>query len=159
MKEEEMELEKLRYLYRGVSEEMHNAKSSLAPKGTSFFRTIKYGQGFKYDSGVTYGASVNNAIVGHQLDSAKFPTSGISTTPFIDRARIYALSNGKNAKGIIYKIDRALLSKNKVKEYKVSEYAKSPSIPEDDEVILVVENNGALPHEVIVDIVSVNTGD
>jgi hypothetical protein len=32
----EKEVEKSRYLYRGVSEEMHNAKSSLAPKGTSF---------------------------------------------------------------------------------------------------------------------------
>jgi len=157
--EKEKEVEESRYLYRGVSEEMHNAKSSLAPKGTSFYRAIKYDQGFKYDSGVTYGSSINNAIVGHQLDSVKFPTSGISTTPFIDRAKIYALNNGKGSKGIIYKIDRTLLSKNKVKEYRVSEYAKFPSIPEDDEVILVAENNGVLPHEVIVDTIPVKARD
>lgn len=159
MAEENKELKKPRYLYRGVSEEMHNTDAGLVPKGTSFYRTIIVGEGFIVGSGVTVGSSMNNAIVGHQIDSAKFPSSCISTTPFIDRAKIYALSNSKNAKGILYKIDRVLLSKNKVREYRVSEYAESPSIPEDDEVILVAENNGILPHEVIVDTIPVKARD
>lgn len=143
------------YLYRGVSEEMHKEGFSLHPKGTSFYRINKYGEGFKYGSGITYGSSINNAVIAHQRDSGRFPTSGISTTPFFERAKIYALSSGEKQKGVVYKIDRSLVLINNVKEYRVADYTKFPNIPEDDEVILVIDNNVPLPSECVIEIIPV----
>ena len=145
------------YLYRGVSEEMHERGSGLHPKGTSFYRSIKYGEGFKYGSGVTYGSSINNAVIAHQRNSEHFPTSGISTTPLFERAKIYALSGNKKLKGFVYKIDRSLVLKNNIKEYRVADYTKFPNIPEDNEVILVTSDSGPLPWECVIEIIPVTS--
>lgn len=141
------------FLYRGVNEEIFKVKNGLTPKGTSFVRVIQYGTGFKYGT-ITYGASERNAVVSHQKDSSRFPTLGISTTPIFDRAKYYALSGGSCNKGYIYKISRVALGQFNVKEYKVAEYLSNPDIPEDNEIILV-SKNGALPVEVVTEIIEV----
>jgi len=67
-----------RFLYRGVNAELYErTEGRLVPKaiGQAFERSLMYGQGFKYGEG-TYGTSTQNAVVGHQKDSAAFPTSG-----------------------------------------------------------------------------------
>jgi hypothetical protein len=126
----------------------------LVPKvQETFAQTIKYGEGIKYGTGAKYGRSETNAVLKHQLDSGKFPTSGISTTTVLDRAQFYAthIRGGQRTKGYIYTIDRNLLPKYGVREYVVSELIPHPSIPEDCEVILLSGDNGSLPQEVIVD--------
>jgi hypothetical protein len=143
------------YLYRGISEALHlKSGGCLTPKTQETFAlTVKYGEGIKYGSGARYGSSDINAVLKHQLDSGRFPTSGISTTPVWDRANFYATHtrDGALTKGYIYTIDRELLPKYGVKEYVVSECIPQPCIPEDCEVILVSSDGGPLPQEVIAD--------
>lgn len=147
--------DKYKYLYRGISEEMHQNKTGLLPKGTSFHRTIKVGDGFVVGSGIVVGDSSANTIIGHQRDSETFPSSGISTTPFFERAKLYATHKGRKKKGIVYKIDAVLLSEKSVKQYRVKDYTEFPEIPEDDEIILVKNDNGVLPQEIVSEVITV----
>jgi hypothetical protein len=67
----------------------------------------------------------------------------------------YATRNGTQD-GIVYKLDRSKLPKYGIKEYVVKDYTNFPHIPEDDEVILVHEDHGNLPKDIIVEIIEVN---
>jgi len=91
------------------------------------------------------------AIRQHQWQQSGFPTSGISTTPHFERAKFYAQD------GVIVKIDRQLFGKYSIKEYVVKEYLeKFPediAAPEDDEIILVKEDDGPFPKEVIKEVI------
>lgn len=149
-------LKNMNFLYRGVSLEIHlKYKGKLVPKGLTFKHPVKYGSRIaKYGSGITYGYSEINAVIGHQTNSTEFPTSGVSTTPHFERARLYA-TKGTNDKGIVYKINREDLAEYEVREYIVNKYAVQPTVPEDDEVILVHKDYGPLPKEIIIDIIEV----
>ncbi len=145
-----------RYLYRGVNAKMHKETGGkLEPKaiGKPFKRFVKYGQ-FKYGQ-VTYGKSVKNAVVSQQENSNKYPTSGVSTTPNLENAKAYATHLGKYPSGVVYKIDSKLLMKAQVTAYKVIDFITRPAIPDDKEVILVANEYGVLPDEIIVDIIKV----
>lgn len=145
------------YLYRGVSfEYFEKTNGKLIPKSdNSFTHIFKYGErGLTYGSGATYGSSSKNAVLKHQYNQEGYPTSGVSTTLHIARAQFYATDGGKYKTGYIYKIDRNLLEANGVTEFIVADYVKMPSIPEDDEVILVEKNYGILPDEIIVEIIT-----
>ena len=147
-----------RYLYRGVNPELYQASNGkMIPKsiGRQFRRPVHYGEGGCYGEGLKYGESETNAVIMHQKDSSKYPTSGVSTTPIYENARSYATHNGKYDSGYVYKIDTELLEKNGVKSYSVSEHALYPAIPGDREVILVADKFGALPDEIIVEIIKV----
>lgn len=145
-----------RFLYRGVSLEMHNQSNGvLSPKGTSFEGISHFDQGFHFDQGLTFDESEENAVVEHQRNSNCYPTSGVSTTPHWDRAKKYATRNGTQD-GIVYKLDRSKFPKYGIKEYVVKDYTNFPHIPEDDEVILVHEDHGNLPKDIIVEIIEVN---
>lgn len=149
-----------RYLYRGVNSEMHErTEGQLIPKalGHPFKRAGKYGQ-FKYGE-ITYGKSTKNAVVGHQKDSSSFPSSGVSTTPIFENAKEYATHKGKYSSGYVYKIDTHQLSHAGVEAHIVSEHAPMPSIPEDEEVILVASDYGALPSDIVVEIIKVKERD
>ena len=54
-------------------------------------------------------------------------------------------------------IDRALCGVLKVAEFVVNEIVPYPSVVEDDEVILVASDFGALPKELIVEVRQVGT--
>jgi hypothetical protein len=146
----------VRYLYRGVSTELYKKNNGkLIPKSSdAFLYAFKYGDSKnKYGSGGSYGISSANAVLRHQLDQEGYPTSGISTTPHFERARTYATYGG--VLGYVYKIDRHLLDGNGVKQWLVAQFVVQPSIPEDDEVILVANDFGALPDIIVVEIVPV----
>jgi hypothetical protein len=108
-----------------------------------------------FGEGVTFGESVTNAVIMHQKDSSKYPSAGVSTTPIFENAKSYATHNGKYDSGYVYKIDTALLDKNGVKVYPVDQYAIYPAIPGDREVILVADNLGELPDQIVVEIIKV----
>jgi len=80
------------FLYRGTSYKNHlRNNGKLIPKGITCKYPILYGDSIaKYGSGVTYGCSLSNAVIGHQTNSDRYPTSGVSTTPHFERARFYA---------------------------------------------------------------------
>jgi hypothetical protein len=152
------------YLYRGVNPEMHKASSGRLiprPPGKEFKQPIYYGstgdpeKDSYYRDGSTYGASEANAVIKHQRNSSKNPTSGISTTPVLENAKRYATHDGKYPNGFVYKIDTALLSEHSVTAHEVAAHATRPAIPGDKEIILVAEDYGALPAEIVVEVMDV----
>ena len=141
-----------------MSVQVHTSNGGLLRPKTqgSFTYNFHWDEpGATWDSGTTWDSTANNAVIRHQLNQEGFPTSGISTTPHLERAAVYARGKAGDSAGFIYKIDRTALAAHGVNEYVVSRFC-SPSIPEDDEVILVVQRGGAhLPQELIVEVIPV----
>jgi hypothetical protein len=148
---------KSQFLYRGVSESFHIANNGLLkPKIQEEFT---YGfhwdePGATCDSGITWDSSPTNAVIRHQLNQEGFPTSGISTTPYLDRAIFYARGKDGKSSGYVFKILRSDLEINGITEFVVAQYCK-PSVPEDDEVILVVSEGLHLPLIVVVETIPI----
>ncbi len=143
-----------RYFYRGVNRDLHRRTGGkLKPKaeGKAFKRPVHYGETY-YNDGTVFGESDRNAVIMHQRNSSKHPTSGISTTPIYENAVRYATHDGKHESGYVYKIDSTLLEAHGVTAYFVDQHAVKPQIPEDQEVILVARDFGELPDEIIVDV-------
>lgn len=148
-----------KYLYRGVSTEFHRySKGRLHPKdlGALFTYTFHWGEpGSKWGDGSTWGESEVNAVIRHQLNQEGYPTAGISTTPHLHRAMLYARGESGISDGFVYKIDRWKCQDLGIREFVVSEYARIPSVPEDDEVLLVARDSGELPIGIISEVISV----
>jgi len=143
----------MEYLYRGVSEDhFERTEGKLVPKLSTIFASyMQCGQEYaQAGSGMQAGLSAANEVVKHEFKQQGNPTSGISTTPHLYRAKFYATHGGKFSSGNIYKIDRSLLLIHDVFEYVVSEIVPFPSVPIDDEVILVLSDYGPIPDEVII---------
>ena len=147
-----------RYLYRGVNQEFRKLNDGkLMPKELSvpFAKAIYWGGEHYWGDGSTFGESAANAVIQHQRDSSRNPTSGVSTTPSLEKAKRYATHSGKFPSGYVYKIDTELLATCGVSAYSVSEHATVPAIPEDEEVILVAKDFGPLPSEIIIEVFEV----
>jgi hypothetical protein len=145
------------FLFRGVSKAFHQANDSLLqPKiqGPFSYQFHWDEPGLTWDSGVTWDSTPTNAVIRHQLNQEGFPTSGISTTPHLERAILYARGKDGTSGGHVFKIDRSLLLHNSITEFKVAQYCV-PSITEDDEVILVTPDGARLPPSVIVEIIQI----
>ncbi len=145
-----------RYLYRGVSPDQHQAGRGLTPKKPGAFSEvvmISDERPLPLDGSWTVGASEQNAIRLHECQQAGLPTAGLSTTPQLDRARVYALAGSSRTTGFVYCLDRTLFASLGVREYIVADHVASPSIPEDNEVILVASDGGALPESIIAEII------
>ena len=144
-----------RYLYRGINSELYESMAGkLLPKliGEPFEREVYFGEKLFYSSGAVFGRSERNAVLMHQQDSSKYKTSGVSMTPNYENAVKYATHNGKHSSGFVYKIDATLLNEYGIKACKVSEHVTIPAIPDDEEIILVASDNGALPVRIIVEV-------
>ena len=136
-----------KYLYRALREEEIDAGNILIPKSKGPFRSDrKFGIDmifpFEFDN-------VKNAVRQHQWKRRGLSTSGISTTPHLERAKDY------NTYNLIVKIDRHRLTEFGIKEYDADKYLRPEEItcPEDDEIILVKEDGGSFPKEIIVNII------
>lgn len=147
----------MRYLYRGVSEEHYQKLGGrLIPKAqTPFEYCFVAGDGIRAGDGAVAGVATRNAVIRHQLRQAGFPTSGVSTTPHVERARFYATSGGRHPSGYVYKIDRELLNVHGVYEFVVSEHTPNPSVPEDEEIILIASDHRELPSSIVVEVLPV----
>ena len=150
------------YLYRGVSKRLLESNGGLLkPKeSTPFEHNFTWDdyaerEPITWDGGATWDATETNAVIRHQLRQKGYSTSGISTTPHLERAALYARGKDGRADGLVYKIDRTRLRDFGVREFTVSEYCPTPSVPEDDEVILVTANGGPLPHDLIAEVIDV----
>lgn len=145
------------FLFRGVSETFHQNNCGLlkAKLQGPFTYGFRWGEAnLKWDSGVTWDSTPANAVIRHQLNQEGFPTSGISTTPDFERALFYARGRDGASAGYVFKIDRISLSAHGVKEFIVSQFCK-PSIPQDNEVILVVDSELHLPPAVVVEVIHI----
>ena len=144
-----------KFLYRGVSLELHKQnKGKLIPKGISLERVVQLNSTpmLYLNSGLTLDSSINNAIVTHQVDSTAFPTSGISTTPHLCRAKYYATHNNSK-KGLTYKISVEKLKELNINTYTVKDFAVKPTVPEDDEVIIEINSEENVSENIIVEII------
>ena len=139
-------------LYRGVSETTHQTPgAALRPKETAAFARHASWDKAAWDES-DWGDSIHNGVVEHQLDQAGFPTSGISTTPHLQRAIFYATHGGKAPVGYVYVIDRTRLNAHHIQAHVVSEQVTHPSVPVDDEVILVARDYGPLAAEIVIEV-------
>jgi NarE len=140
------------YLYRGENPCVYRKNEGLLkPKSQeSFKHMFQHNEIIKHDGRATHGNSTQNARIAHQKG---IPTSGVSTTPDIDRAKHYATNNGGYKEGYIYIINRRLVKQYNVHEHIVADYDPYPEIPEDKEVILVANDFGNLPKEIVVGII------
>ncbi|PKK90025.1 MAG: hypothetical protein CVV64_11940 [Candidatus Wallbacteria bacterium HGW-Wallbacteria-1] len=140
------------FLYRGISKQKFQADGeTIIPKiiDSEFLYTFHCGEGIYCGTGVGCGESRNNAVIRHQLNQEGYPTSGISTTPHFERAVLYATHN-HTCEGFVFKIDYEKLNSMGIEAFHVNEKTSNPSVPEDDEIILLVcQGGGPLPHEVI----------
>ena len=119
-----------RFLYRGVNRDLYQSTGGLVPRGFGPFEYTFLADGtITADGSATAGPSEQNAVLRHELRQEGFPTAGISTTPSLERARIYATGDGRYVSGYVLKIDRTLLPKMGVKEYVVAEWIPYPSVP------------------------------
>lgn len=140
-----------RFLYRGVSSDFHQANQGLLrPKVLGDFTyQFRWDEpGFKWDSGGTWDSTPTNAVIRHQFNQEGYPTSGISSTPHLERAIMYARGKDGMSSGYVFKIDREALKNQGVVEFVVAQFC-TPSIPEDDEVILVVPDGAHLPEAAV----------
>jgi hypothetical protein len=138
--------------YRGVNPEVYEQHAgALIPKDSKPF--VKSPEWGRSEWGNCYwGECEANAVVEHQQHQAGYPTSGISTTPHLARAIYYATHGGKYSFGYVYIIDEGLCQIHEVTIYKVTDHVPSPSIPEDDEVILVAHDFGVIPCALVIEI-------
>jgi hypothetical protein len=140
-----------KYLYRALRKEEIELGYVLFPKNQEPFKAnprLDIDTRFPF----VLGPTTEHAIRQHQWKQNGFPTRGISTTPHLERAQYYAQKN----KAIV-KLDRDLFEKHKIMEFVVKDWLeKFPSdiaIPEDDEVILVMEHDGPFPKEIIHEVI------
>ena len=150
----------MKYLYRGVSSKLFNQlEGKLIPKkeGRNFPAYACAGDPHAVcGSGIEAGESSINTVILHQWEQAGIPTSGVSTTPLKKRALHYALPNKNIEEGYIFKLSVSVLTEKGVSIHRVNDLVPHPSVPEDDEHILVAQDFGQIPNEAIVDITGVS---
>lgn len=144
-------------LYRGVNPEFHAEHGGkLIPKDSGpFLKAPEFGVS-EWDN-CYWGTNEQNAVITHQLHQAGYATCGISFTPFFERAVFYATHDGRYKNGIVYEIETNNCTELGVSIYTVSEIVPSPSVPQDQEIILVAKAFGELPSELIVKIHKIET--
>ncbi len=123
-------------------------RQMIEPKSFTFEIIFTHDGSIRCDGSATCGLSRQNAIVGHQIDSRKFKTSGISTTPHFEIAKKYALHIDKYPSGIVLELDLENLDLSKYEIITVAEKIKSPNKPEDEERILKRYDNLAIPLDI-----------
>jgi hypothetical protein len=96
----------------------------------------------------TLGKRPDHAVRAHQWEG-RYPTSGISTSPHLERAKHYAQHHR-----MIARISVARLAEYQVQTFRVADYVDKSLIcvPEDDEVILVCPDVENLPVGIISEI-------
>lgn len=142
-----------KFLYRGVSMEMHNSGDGFKPKGASLTREAQHGEKYATHGNIEHGSSIGNAIVAHQTSSEKFPSSGVSTTPHFEIARKYAIHN--SVKGVVYKMDTDRFLENEIEVFVVAEWVSFPKLPQDEEVILRRKDDNRIGEEIIIETIEV----
>ena len=146
-------------LYRGVNPDLYEKlKGKLLPKkvGEEFASFACAGDPHALcGAGIQAGKSDLNSVILHQWDQAGIPTSGISTSSDIDRAKVYALNKGEYNKGYIFKLSIEKLVSNGVKIYRVNDLVPDPAVPEDDEHVIVSDDFGSIPDCAILEVIEI----
>jgi hypothetical protein len=141
-------------LYRGISIKMFKAANGhLIPKaiGKKFETEVCCGDPHaECGLGAQAGNGVANTVLLHQYGQRGYPTSGFSTTPHKERAKIYATYG--NEPGLILSFCTDNLQDSNVEIFRVRDHVESPSVSDDDEYILVTKDYGMLDFYSLIDI-------
>ena len=134
-----------------------STRGVISPKSSGVFEhAFAWGQpGLSWGGGATWGVSEVNAVIRQQLMQEGYPTSGVSTTPHELRAKVYALHGGTVASGFVFRLSVERLEQGAVRLFRVAQFVREPSVPEDDEYVLVPPNGGAIPVDAIIEILAV----
>lgn len=143
-----------KYLYRALRKEEIFAGNKLIPKSQEPFQK-RPALGFDTKLGwCVLGKTKEYAIRQHQCPQDESPTSGISTTPHLERAEYYA-----KKERIIVKINRQLFNKHSIEECDVNKclekFPEDIAKPEDNEIILVKKDGGSFPKEIIEEVMKI----
>jgi len=137
-------------LYRGLRRDEIDAGMMIIPKGRDDFRS-----GFKFPICFPISLdSAENALRNHMDDSNNPRSRGVSFTTNFNTA-----ANSFGVEGVIVEVDE-----NRLKEYGITKYTKDDlhsnyvKYPAEEEVVLVMEESGPFPKEIIVS-VYMNTPD
>lgn len=138
------------FLYRALRLLEIEENYSLIPKSIEKF-TSEPAFGIDMTFPIVFGGEVN-AIRQHQHNRAGRPTRGISTTPHYQQAITYAGEHN-----IIVKIGTSKFEQLGIRTYDVNKELRQNEIavPEDNEIILVYDKDGAFPSEIIVEIIKI----
>jgi hypothetical protein len=131
------------FLYRALRADEIEAGCLLIPKGQGPFAPLP-----RRARDTRREAVEEQAVRQRVWRQRGCPSRGVSTTPHLHRAQFYARSEG-----VIVEIDRRMFKRCWVREYVVNDLLatsrKEITEPEDDEVILVCDLEGALPEEIM----------
>jgi hypothetical protein len=129
-------------LYRALRDAEIEAGNILIPKGQAPFRANPK---LPLVLPFTLGEREEHAVRDHQWDG-QFPTRGVSCTTEWNVALRYAAT----AK-IIVSLDEAGCNRFGIRRFRVRDYVPVELIvhPEDEELILVWDRDGALPKEIV----------
>jgi hypothetical protein len=143
-----------RRLFRGVNPKRFAADGGRAPnrRGHPFPSSAQCGDEYAVcGSGIICGTAEANTVVAHQWKGrGAFKTSGISTSPYFERAKTYALHEGRYAHGKVVELDTNILRREGARIFRVSGYVPFPAKPEDDEYVVVACDLGPLPAGAVV---------
>lgn len=139
------------FLYRALRTLEIEEGFNLIPKATDAFKSdpmLGIDTVFPFSFG-----SVENIVRQHQWKQYGWPTRGISSTPYYDRALFYAAKNK-----VIVRIDTSKFIDFGITTYDVNSIlghrANDIAVPEDNEIILVYQNDGLFPKEIIVEVIN-----
>ncbi len=140
----------MKILYRALRPEEIDAGGILIPKKRApFLGPLRCG----FQTGDCIGMNERHAVIDHQT-KGMIPTRGVSTTT----SKQIAFEKYSKKHGVVTLIDRTKLKYFGIKEFIVKEILHSSQIlnPNDDEIILVYEKDGALPKEIIIKVIDIN---
>jgi len=129
----------------------------IIPKSHLFEITFALDGSILCDGSTTAGPSFQNAVLGHQLNSNKFLTSGISTTPHFDRSKYYALHFSCYKTGRILVFDTDKLPSDEYEFIHVSGWVQQPKEIADSEVILKRKDNESIPLKHVTTVLNIRT--
>jgi len=143
----------IEFLYRGFNS-TRSKSENLEPRNPSGSMELGARCGDKRvqagDSDFSFGLSISNAIHLHEYMQNGEKTGYLSFSPYFDRAKYYALGDGKYEKGTVLKVSVNILREKGFKIFSVNELLEKPACKEDDEHSVYVGDR-IFPQEAIVE--------
>ncbi len=139
-------------LYRALRE-VEIEQGQLVPKGQGPFLDEPRFDYARFDD-ATFGPSSRTATLHHQWQQRGLPTSGISTTPHLERAKFYAQRLRRVAVIPVKGLADLGIQMFRVNEVLGAEHPDL-AVPQDDEHILVYPAGGPFPLQVVANILAI----
>lgn len=137
------------FLYRALRAIEIEQNYNLIPKSSEPFSS---GPRFGIDMvfPISFGGP-ENAARQHNWNQNGFPTRGISSTPFRERAEFYGQTNK-----VIVKIATRDFEQLGISTFRIKDLKHGIAVPEDDEYIIIYKQDGVFPKQIIVEVIKLD---